>query len=229
MLAYARDDLARMRRTPVPVARPVVILNGYHAWEGLAASLLHHLVRHTSRQPRDFHHVSYMFMTDTSRVRHYAIDQVASRFPLETPLDLVGISMGGLIARAASLPAPTDARCLNAQRIFTLATPHQGARLARVIRPDPASHDMRPGSDFLARLNAAPPGHVRCYTQTNDTIVGATNTAPPGMLPFWSTGTALMSHFTTSANPIFLSDIARHLRGEPPLLPPHAASVPPSD
>jgi pimeloyl-ACP methyl ester carboxylesterase len=229
MRAAAEADLARMRREPARLTRPVILLNGYHAWAGIVASLRRQLIRLTSHNPRDFLDVSYFLKRDFPNVRSYAIDEVAQRFSIERSFDFVGISMGGLIARLVTTPDETDQRTLRAERIFTIASPHRGANRAKRIHIDPAARDMIAGSKFLERLNRHVPSQLRCYTQIRDEIVGATNTAPPGMHPFWMSGTWVMGHFTATRNPMILADIARHLRGEQPLLPAHAASVPVRD
>jgi hypothetical protein len=66
-----------------------------------------------------------------------------------------------------------------------------------------------------------------CYAHTHDVIVGATNTAPPGMDPIWTDGTLAWSHFAVVHNPIFIADTARRLRGDTPLL--HTSGPPPRD
>jgi pimeloyl-ACP methyl ester carboxylesterase len=215
----AVQDLARMRREPVALKRPVLLLNGYHAWAGVIASLRASLIKLTSHNPRDFLDISYVFKSDLPTIRKFAIDEISQHFDInETTFDLVGVSMGGLVSRYACTQTPNDPRIINAHRIFTIATPHLGAKLARVIRPDLAAHDMLPGSDFLKQLNTNIHPRLHCYAQTNDSIVGARNTAPPAMHPIWSAGTWTMSHFTTIRNPIILADIARNLRGEEPLI-----------
>lgn len=65
---------------------------------------------------------------------------------------VVAHSMGGLVARAALGRGDLEAvSCL-----VTIATPHHGSRLAR-FAPGGAARQMRPGSEFLAVLNAARP------------------------------------------------------------------------
>jgi triacylglycerol lipase len=66
------------------------------------------------------------------------------------PLDLVGNSMGGLVCRyyIQKLGGVNRAR-----RLVTLASPHRGTALA-YLHGHPAIRQMRPGSAFLAELNA---------------------------------------------------------------------------
>ena len=72
-------------------------------------------------------------------------------------VDLVGYSMGGLIARAAAADLPTGVR-----RVATIASPHDGTSLAGLgafIGGDAncptACQQMAPGSDFLGALPVA--------------------------------------------------------------------------
>jgi len=64
---------------------------------------------------------------------------------------LIGHSMGGLVVREAvhhrGLAGP-------ASTAVTIATPHSGTRLARLV-PGPSARQMRPGSAFLKKLNNA--------------------------------------------------------------------------
>jgi len=175
-----------------------------------------------------------------------AIDQIQERWPSESDhetieVDVLAISMGGLIGRLAALPPderPPRAdgqdqqqpRRLRIVRLFTFGTPHQGAKLAEYITFDHASRAMRPGSEFLDALNAT---HATAdfelipYANLNDTWVGATRAAPPGVDPIWDKGRAVFSHFLVSDNMVFVVDAARRLRGEEPLV--DARTPPPSD
>ena len=69
-------------------------------------------------------------------------------------VDIVGYSMGGLVARSAAERNPAAVR-----RVATIASPHQGTALAGLgaFLNDPnncptACQQMAPGSDFLAAL-----------------------------------------------------------------------------
>ncbi len=134
------------------------------------------------------------------------------------PVDVVAISMGGLVSRAAAdLDWPGLPR-LGLVRLFTLATPHRGAALARWVRPDAAARSMRPGSEFLRRLDEALPRaryELRCYAQRLDWWVGTERCSPPGrdatvVSPEGVMG-RLFSHFTIASNAEALRDIAARL------------------
>ncbi len=69
---------------------------------------------------------------------------------LDTPFHLVGYSMGGLVIREAMRQSPD----LPLRRAALLHTPHAGSFAAHLL-PLPACREMRPGSPFLRRLDAA--------------------------------------------------------------------------
>jgi hypothetical protein len=124
--------------------------------------------------------------------------------------------MGGLIARAAAIPAAGRKR-VRIARLFTLGTPHRGARLAPYIPLDPLVRNMRPGSDLLKRLDGHRPDYeLRCYARLRDSWVGARNAAPAGTQPLWKPGPLIMSHQTISTDSLIRADIARCLRNEAP-------------
>lgn len=65
-------------------------------------------------------------------------------------VNLIGYSMGGLVIREALRQEPG----LPVRRAVFYHTPHAGSLAARLL-PLPACRDMRPGSAFLRRLDAA--------------------------------------------------------------------------
>lgn len=257
-LREARLDLVRMRQCPRPLHRPVVILNGYHTLPVLAAIPREELMRATSGRPEDFMSVSYVLGPTIEGAAIDAVRAVEGRWPSadadETiEVDVVGISMGGLVARyaASSMFLPDMARAgrggvkrLRIARLFTLATPHNGSRVARFVRLDPAAWDMAPGSAFLARLDAdraramaeegsagrkpvdradaggsgAASGYeLICYAHAYDFIVGSARSSPPGTSAIRTGGTWFFSHFSVVGDPVILADIARRLRDEEPI------------
>lgn len=68
-----------------------------------------------------------------------------------TAVNLVGYSMGGLVVCAAVLLEPT----LSVARVVFLNTPHHGS-LAAWLLNWPGVRQMRPGSELLRQLHAAP-------------------------------------------------------------------------
>lgn len=249
--AEAQAELKRLASQPVPLVRPVVILNGYHTPPFLVAGLAHRLRECTSGRASDFLVVSYVDATDLNEAAERVVRAVNARWPSTNPketveVDVVGLSMGGIVARLAALPpverptvdgeanwsghaVPSGAR-LNVKRLYTLASPHQGARLAKLAALDDAARSMRAGSAFLNRLNEKlrdASYAMLCYAHTGDVTVGATYAAPPGMVPIWTDGTVMFSHGAIVENPWFAADISRRLRGDAPLLEP--AAPPPHD
>jgi hypothetical protein len=204
------------------------VLSGWRAWPHAAGQVESAIRKATSGDKNDFIVVSYMFSGDIDEIVEDVVARVEEAWPSgeagETvEVDVVAISMGGLVARAAADDVEARSRTgkrLNAKRIFTLATPHRGAKLARSIALDEAARKMAPDSPWLVALNARfvhRSHELVPYGQTNDAWVGATNTAPPGEQPYWTGGTLLFSHFNARNNPWFLADIARRLRSEEPI------------
>lgn len=235
-----RADYKRLRAEPGTLERPVVVLSGYRSLHSMAERTQSRLIKLTTGERDDFLAVSYPFAADIGNAVDKAIRVIEERWPSDDPdetveVDVVAISMGGLVARVAALPpevrprGSTSGKRLNIRRVFTLASPHRGANLARFIRPDQAARDMRPGSDFLNALDALDtdrPYELVPYANLRDTWVGATRTAPIGMEPIWTGGTFMFSHFAIPTDRRVLTDVARRLRGETPIAEP---SPPPRD
>jgi hypothetical protein len=77
-----------------------------------------------------------------------------------TKIDIVGHSMGGIIARNyVQLRGGAD----KVSRLVCLGTPHHGSKLTSFTLT-PLGKILMPGSGFLKRLNSsAPPEHVKCF------------------------------------------------------------------
>lgn len=220
------DEFERMRSQPTVPVRPLLVLAGYHAWKLSVRSLASRMNALVGGPGDMYHAMAYTLDTDIPTIARKVVAEVERRWPhgeahRTTEIDVIAVSMGGLVARtAATLPLENASKRLKIARLFTLATPHRGATLTRMGTFDQAARDMRPGSAFLDRLNAQLPTskyELICYTRLNDNWVGATNTAPPGREPIWVSGTRLLSHVTITMEPRIIADIARRLRGESPL------------
>lgn len=218
-----------MRREPRALARPVLVLGGWRAWQFNSEGLTRRLCALTSGRREDFLAVSFMFHNRLDTAAAAASRAVRARWPAagdeSAEVDVVGVSMGGLVARLAALEGEPRLRIA---RLFTLATPHRGASLANRIAIDPAARDMRTGSARLGALDACFGAvDMTCYARLRDRIVGARNASPYGSHPNWIPGPRALSHVLVTTEPVFIADIALRLRGEPRLGLP--CSAPPRD
>ena len=236
--AEALLEMERMRASLVVPKRPILVLAGYHAWRLMVASTAR-TMRGLVGGPADhYHSMAYPLSSSIEGIARSVVREVGRIWPHDEPhrtaeIDVIGVSMGGLVARvAAQLPLVDGQKRLRIVRLFTLATPHQGALLAErtpAFLRDSGARDMHPESRFLERLNASLPTakyELTCYTRLNDKWVGAKNTAPPSREPIWVSGLRFMSHTTVTADARLLVDMARRLRGEEPLA--RRASAPPT-
>lgn len=218
---------AEMAAAPIELERPVVLLSGWHSSAPAVKSLARRLRELTSGREQDFFTVSYPLVGDIHVAIDIAARAIAERFPgsaagVSAPVDVVGISMGGLVARAFAMEcgAGRSRPRVDVQRLFTLATPHRGAPIARRFGVDKAARDMRPGSAFLATLDEhlrTRPYELTCYARLGDVMVGSTNTAPVGRNPIWVPSAMFLSHITIAGDEALAADIARRLRREAPL------------
>lgn len=206
-----------MARHPAALRRPVVILGGYHAPPNVAGWVRTTIYPLTSDKPEDFLCVSFPLATGIDDAAQRAARRIDARWRRAPELDAIGLSMGGLVARLAAAE-----HGVRLARLYSFATPHNGAKRAARVSPDRAARDMKPGSPFLARLNEADrPYELVCYGQAGDRVVDAAGWAPPGVPAFVAPGSRILAHFTTPHNPWFVADLARRLRGEEPLLTSH--------
>ncbi len=233
-LAEARRALKRMRAAPRPLERPLLVLGGYLEL-GLSQAFLKWRLRRLTGDDRIVG-VSFTLCSSFDECRRKAIAAAESKFPGRDPLrttevDVVGVSMGGIIARYAAL-APENAagRRLRVARLFTISSPHLGADRARLPAVNQLQRDMRPDSAFLRRLNRpenAPDFPVFPYVRLGDRTVGAANAAPIGMTPWWAPDVPLQPpHSGAAVDPRIIADIARRLRREAPFTTVPPAPVP---
>ncbi len=75
---------------------------------------------------------------------------VEQKIPANQRIDLIGFSMGGLVARYYLQRLGGMQRT---RRLITISSPHLGSRTARFL-PNTGGRQMRPGSAFLKDLNS---------------------------------------------------------------------------
>jgi len=159
--ATIRAELRALRpRAPQPVCERhlVVLLHGWAGWSRQLLSLEQHLAPRLGRRV-----VRAQFGRGLDCIRgcaeraNAAIERFAERGPLES-VDLVGFSMGGLVATELLKSWDQGRRV---RSVVTLGTPHRGSPLARlgthVLRGWSGSlGQMLPEAGFLRALQARP-------------------------------------------------------------------------
>jgi pimeloyl-ACP methyl ester carboxylesterase len=219
--AEAQADERRMRADPGVLERPVVVIGSFRGPDPIVESMTIRLARMTTGRRSDFLRIPTWFEGDLEDLALRTVEMVESAFPsgnadATVEVDVVGLSMGGLVARYAA--DRLEGRRLKIRRLITIATPHRGAVMAprSPLVEDRAVQDMYPRSLFLTKLDEAYDGSYEIipYTRLGDGIVGTINTAPPGRWPIWTDRQGVTSHLTVNEDRRILADIARRLRGE---------------
>jgi pimeloyl-ACP methyl ester carboxylesterase len=222
----ARVILDRVAQDPQPLDRPLVIVGGF-ADPGIGAGLVHAALASRIRDDRVLVVVT-AFGADFDDCRQDLIANVQHRFG-DQCVDVIGMSMGGLVARYAAAPLSGRPN-LNVARLFTISAPHKGAIMACIPSLDQKVIDMRPGSallDCVALYDAQASYQLIPYARLGDFTVGAKYSAPPGVTPWWiSTPIFQEAHDSAGFDPRILADIVLRLRNEPPLTRDPRAALP---
>lgn len=231
----AKAALREMEATPKPLARPLVLLGGYHD-PGFGTYVWRNEVRRWARDPRIVE-VSFPLSRDFDQCRREVIAAVDEAFPTDDPhatveVDVIGASMGGLVGRYAAV-AKLGERRLRVARLFTVSSPHRGAAWAHLPALSRLHADMRDGSAFLRQLEeaeavtTADDYELVPYVRLGDRIVGAQNAAPAGVHAWWVPDRPLEpAHFAVNRDPRIRADVARRLRREEPFTTTSPATVP---
>lgn len=232
----AESEMAQMRANPEPLQRPLIVVSGLYDRGSAARAITADLREAFGRgaQVITVHLAGARTFEDCAVRLIDAVDQACgSACAAETvEVDVVAHSMGGLVARHAAsreAAAAGQRRRLALVRLFTISTPHQGARLAMRQDLDSRIDDMCRGSEFLAALNAQPRDYqIHAYVRLDDYVVGEENAAPPGQTAWWVPNEPLASaHMAAKTDPRILADIARRLRDETPLTTEPPSPLPP--
>jgi hypothetical protein len=234
--AYAA--VAQMQNHPVTISRPLVIIGGFLDPDIAPPFFAHYFASITTKAK--IIPVSVGFCGSFDQCRDTVISAVDKACPTSDPnwttqVDVVGISLGGLVARYSAAPPRPDsksksARRLSIARLYTISSPLSGAKLARLLAITNFHRDMRPGSDFLKYLATTYPlasYQIIPYVHLDDGIVGDRFAAPPGQNPYWlPNDTPLPPHVGAVLDERILADISRRLRNEKPFTIPPPGPLP---
>ena len=235
-MAEAKAILRQMQDDPRTLQRPLVVAGGIHD-PGFIAARVARSVRRTM-DPDDL--VTTVSFTGRGKgtfddCRDHLIGSVEKAFgttngPATVEVDVIAFSMGGLVVRHAARHRDDGGKQLKIRRLFTISTPHRGARMAGLPTLDHRALDMRQGSEFLAGLDeelSRAPYELYTYARLGDMIVGEQNASPPGRHPWWVANPPFgLAHIGAPHDPRIMADILRRLRDEQSLTTLPAAALP---
>lgn len=140
---------------PTGTKPPVVLLHGFIDNRSVFVLLRRSLAQHGRQRVES---LNYSPLTCDIRTaaellgRH--IEEICERTG-SRQVDIVGHSLGGLIARYYVQRLGGD---LRVRTLVTLGTPHSGTRVAPLANAHPIVRQMRPGSELLEELTRPAPG-----------------------------------------------------------------------
>ncbi len=228
--------LEEMSEAKLPLERPVIVLAGFGD-PGLAAAEIATRLRRTTTNPELISSVAFFFEPTIDSARDATIRHALNRYAAGDPerlasmeFDLVGFSMGGLVARLTAMENEPGLPPLSVRRVWTIGTPHRGAKAAVLPSFDRKVLAMRSGSEFLRRLDRGLEDatyELVCYTRLGDGMVGEENASPSGHPLIWMPNEPYrFAHLGAGADARILADIARRLRNEVPYADPRGAPIP---
>lgn len=127
---------------------PVLLIHGIF----IKAKVFNRLFTYLTEQGWDVHRFDLNPANATlgiDKLADQVLDYIERTFPPEQKIDLVGLSMGGLVSRYYVQRLGGVQRV---ERFITIASPHNGTWMAYTL-PLKACLQMRPGSPFLQDLN----------------------------------------------------------------------------
>lgn len=142
-------------RLPREAKPPVVLLHGFIDNRSVFVLLRRSLAQHGRDQVESLNYSPLTCDIRTAAAllgRH--IEEICERTGSEQ-VDMVGHSLGGLIARYYVQRLNGDRRV---RTLVTLGTPHSGTRVAPLANALPIVRQMRPGSELLEELSRPAPG-----------------------------------------------------------------------
>ena len=229
----AAVDLSQAAQHPVRLQRPLVILGGLFD-VGVGPMAYEAKLRRCVRGK--IIRIAFADCLSLAQCRKRVSDRLDAELGVANAkqtveVDVIGQSLGGLIGAYSALDDPALGKRLNVNRLFTISSPLQGAKLATRVPWDVFSiqRDCRPGNAIAKRLATTPITYeLYSYTRLRDPTVGALYAALPGHSLYWvDTPRFQSAHAGAFADPRLMLDIVRRLRGETPIAHDPPAPLPP--
>lgn len=144
--------------------------------------------------------------------------RLAERYHLHPSVDVVGLSMGGIVAREAARRRHPPRLCI--ARLYTLATPHLGARSIAWLVPHHQAQSLLQHGAYLNELNDDPDSrsfHIETFSITGDHMVGPHSAHGIGDHHHpWPNVTLNPGHHFVHADPRILMTVVGKLLGHLP-------------
>lgn len=219
----AEQEIDQMESHPKAPVRPVVIAGG---WGG--TNLANLPVTKALRRALGYRNVIIVTFNGCktfAECRRRLISGVQRVLPtpdtLTTPpVDVVGVSLGGLVAIDAASPPEDpryDPRTLEMRNLYAISTPFEGAQMA-FFPGSKFLDDMMPNSDYLKRIRqdvVEANYNIVAYGRLGDMWVGTENVQAESYPFYWLPNHGMEDPHHGFNDPRIAADIARRLRHEP--------------
>lgn len=158
--------------------------------------------------------------------RERVIARVDEKFPTDDPsatveVDVIGESMGGLIAMFSALDDPQLGRRLRIRNLYTISSPLRGAKmtLRLPLLLNSMQRNMKPGSLLYQRMEKSEIDYqIFSYTRLEDDIVGEEFASAPHRGVWWvDNPPGEPAHIGAMLDRRILLDIILRLRKERPV------------
>lgn len=213
---------------PTEAKPPVVLLHGFIDNRSVFVLLRRNLAQHGRQHIESLNYspLTCDIRTAAELLGHH-IEEICERTG-QPQVDIVGHSLGGLIARYYVQCLGGD---LHVRRLVTLGTPHSGTRVAPLANAHPIVRQMRPDSEVIEELRRPAPGcrtHIVSFWSDLDHWMDPLETAcidHPDLLVH-NVQVSGIGHLALPVHPAVAAGIRQVLDHEPTAKTPAAAPAP---
>lgn len=173
----ARTRLDELKKSKKQLERPLLVLGGFLD-PGIGPATYRKVLGQYVEG--DIITMSFANQSSFEACRERVISGVDQKFPTVDPdqtieVDVLGESMGGLVAMFSALDDPELGRRLRIRNLYTISSPLRGAKLAQrsPFLFNSMQKNMKPGSPLYQKIESSRIDYqIFSYTRLNDDIVG---------------------------------------------------------